>query len=134
MEEEPFDDWPLDGERSIARNARELRRDDQLWLQHHAEWAKNSGVRADDGSMREHKALCTALHRFTCCDQLCVVNLAGCEAINSRRALIEFAHEGRPDQPRWMLVTTSSGTSPARLGPGLARRGWPTLPPSRRSV
>ncbi len=64
-EEELFDDWPLDGERSLARGAGELRRDDRR-LQHHAEWAKISGVRVNDRSMHEHKAPGSALHHFTC--------------------------------------------------------------------
>ncbi len=30
-----------------------------------------------------------------------MVNLAGCEAINARRQLIEHAHDGHPQAPRW---------------------------------
>ena len=32
---------------------------------------------------------------------MCTVNLAGCEAINTRRELIEYAHRNTPEQPRW---------------------------------
>ena len=32
---------------------------------------------------------------------MCTVNLAGCEAVNARRELIEYAHRNTPEQPRW---------------------------------
>ncbi len=101
MFEEPLDDWPLDGERTLAHALRELRREDRSWLQHHEHWMKVSGVRNNDRSAHEHFSICTALHWFTCYDQYNVVNSAGCEALNARRELIEFAHEGRPEAPRW---------------------------------
>jgi len=101
MEEEAFDDWPLDTKRSLTHTLRELRRADLSWLQHHDNWMKVSGVRVNDRSAHEHQLLCTALHWFTCYDQICVVNSAGCETLNARRELIEHAHEGRPEAPRW---------------------------------
>ncbi len=99
--EEAFEDWPLDGERTLGYAARELRRGDMSWLQHHERWLKFSGVRSNDRSSHEHLALCTAMHHFSTYDQLCIVNSAGCEALNSRRELIEHARKQSPEAPRW---------------------------------
>ena len=41
------------------------------------------------------------MHHFSTYDQLCIVNSAGCEALNSRRELIEHAHKQPPEAPRW---------------------------------
>ena len=99
-EEDEFTDWPLQGERSMSAAARGLRRKDQSWLQHHENWLKHSGVRPNDRSTHEHRVLCASLRHYTTYDQVCTVNLAGCEAINARRELIEYAHRTTPEQPR----------------------------------
>ena len=99
-EEDEFTDWPLQGDRSMSAAARGLRRKDQSWLQHHENWLKHSGVRPNDRSTHEHRVLCASLRHFTTYDQVCTVNLAGCEAINARRELIEYAHRTTPEQPR----------------------------------
>ena len=99
--EEPLDDWPLEGERGLAWSCTELRRSDRSWLQHHDMWKRESGVGEHDRSVHEHHALCLALHHFCTYDQLQVVNVAGCEALNARRQLIEHAHKGHPLAPRW---------------------------------
>ncbi len=99
--EEVFDDWPLRGDRNTGNNMRDLRREDRTWLTHHEDWVSKSGVRQNDRSVHEHKALCTALYWGTVYDQLQLPNLAMAETLNNRRQLIEHAHEGHPEQPRW---------------------------------
>ncbi len=99
--EEVFGDWPLRGDRNTGNNMRDLRREDRTWLTHHEDWVSKSGVRQNDRSVHEHKALCTALHWGTVYDQLQLPNLAMAETLNNRRQLIEHAHEGHPEQPRW---------------------------------
>ena len=98
---ESFDDWPLQGERNLPYSCRQLRREERTWLGHHDNWVKLSGVRNNDRSVHEHLVLCTSLHHLVTYDQLQLVNLAGAEAINVRRQLIERAHEGHPEAPRW---------------------------------
>ena len=51
--------------------------------------------------MHEHASICRALQWLTCYDQVNLPALAGAEALNRRRALIEFAHHGRPDAPSY---------------------------------
>ena len=99
--EEVFDDWPLDTERTISRACRELRRGDMTWLTHHTAWVRDSGVRHNDRSVHEHRNLCTALHHLATYDQLHLPNICGAEVLNGRRELIENAHEGHPEAPRW---------------------------------
>ncbi len=101
MVEEAFDDWPVEGTRSMSHSMRELRRNARSWLQHHSEWTRLSGVAQTDRSVHEHRVLCTSLHHMVTYDQLAVVNLAGAETINARRELIEHAHEQAPHAPRW---------------------------------
>ena len=113
---EEFDDWPVDGERCIGHSTRELRRGDRSWLQHHDEWMTRSGVAKNDRSSHEHKVSCTSLHHFTTYDQLAIVNLAGCEVINVRRELIEFAHQQSPGVPRWDCAEEFMGFKESREG------------------
>ncbi len=101
MRKEVFDDWPLAGERGLGWACRELRRQDRSGLQHHTEWVRTSGVAAHDRSVHEHHSLRVALHHMATYDRLQLCNLAGAEALNSRRQLVDHAHEGHPLAPRW---------------------------------
>ncbi len=113
---EEFVDWPVDGERCIGHSARELRRGDRSWLQHHDEWMTRSGVAKNDRSSHERKVLCTSLHHFATYDRLAIVSLAGCEVINARRELIEFAHQQSPGAPRWDCSEEFMGFKESREG------------------
>ena len=99
--EEVFDDWPLQGERNLTYACRHLRREERTWLGQHEHWVRSSGVRQNDRSVHEHAVLCTSLHHLTTYDQLQTINCAGAETLNARRQLIEKAHEGTPENPRW---------------------------------
>lgn len=101
IEEIDFDDFPLQGPRTVAHDVRQLRRLGLDFNQHHESWLKKSGVRSSDRSVHEHGTLCRALHYMLCYDQLNIAALASAEAINRRRSLIEFAHSGRPDAPSY---------------------------------
>ena len=96
-----FDDFPLQGPRTVFRDARQLRRLGFDWLQHHESWLKKSGVRLTDRSVHEHSALCRVLNLMTSYDQLNLPSLASAEALNRRRTLIEVAHQGRPEAPSY---------------------------------
>ena len=100
-EEEDFWDWPLEGERSMMDSCTQLRREELSWLGHHERWLKHSGVRPNDRSTHEHLALCVALHHLATYDQVALPNLAGAEALDARRQLIEHAHERTPEMPQW---------------------------------
>ena len=117
MDEEVFDDWPLDTERSLAYMLRVLTRSNLTWLRHHDLWVRMSGVRDGDRSIHEHSVLCTALRWATCYDQLQVVNIAGLEVLNACRELIEHAHSGgRGSAPRWDAADEFMGTRGAERG------------------
>ncbi|CAE6955819.1 unnamed protein product [Symbiodinium sp. CCMP2592] len=96
-----YDDFPLTGPRTVMRDLRQLRRAGLDFVQHHESWIKKSGVRSTDRSVHEHASICRALQWLTCYDQVNLPALAGAEALNRRRALIEFAHHGRPDAPSY---------------------------------
>jgi hypothetical protein len=89
------------GPRTVAHDTRQLRRQGMTYQQHHEAWLKKSGVRINDRSVHEHQVLCRALNLFACYDQLNLPALAGIEALNRRRTVIEFAHSGRPDAPSY---------------------------------
>ena len=97
--EEPFEDWPIEGPRTVLHSLRTLRRQGDSWLDLHERWLSRSGVSRSDRSVHEHQSLCRILHYLTCYGQLNVPNLAGAEAANRRRSLIEYAHHGRPLAP-----------------------------------
>ena len=101
MEEVTFDDFPLQGPRTIMHDVRQLRRLSMDFTQHHESWLKKSGVRHTDRSVHEHAAICRALNLLVCYDQLNAGGLACAEAMNRRRTLIEHAHQGRPDTPSY---------------------------------
>ena len=101
LEEVDFDDFPLQGPRTICHDVRQLRRLGMDFVQHHESWLKKSGVRSSDRSVYEHASLCRALNYMMCYDQLNVGALASSEAMNRRRTLIEHAHQGRPDAPSY---------------------------------
>lgn len=83
------------------RDVRQLRRQSMDFMMHHESWLKNSGVRSTDRSVYEHACICRVLHYMVSYDQLNVVSLASAEALNRRRALIEIAHQGRPEGPSY---------------------------------
>ena len=98
-EEVEFDDYPLQGPRTLYHDSRQLRRMGLDFLMHHEGWIKKSGVRISDRSVHEHGSICRALHYMMTYDQLNLPSLASAEALNRRRTLIEHAHQGRPDAP-----------------------------------
>ena len=61
-EEIDFTDFPLQGPRTICRDARQLRRLGLDFVQHHEAWCRKSGVRSGDRSVHEHASLCRALN------------------------------------------------------------------------
>lgn len=101
FEEVDFDDFPLQGPRTISHDTRQLRRLGLDFVQHHESWLKKSGVRASDRSVHEHSSVCRALNLMMCYDQLNMPAIAAAEALNRRRTLIEHAHQGRPDAPSY---------------------------------
>ena len=101
LEEVDFADWPLQGPRTMFRDLRQLRRLGTDFVQHHEGWVRKSGVRSNDRSVHEHLAICRALNFLVSYDQLNVANIAGAEALNRRRTLIEIAHQGRPEAPSY---------------------------------
>ena len=101
FEEIDYDDFPLQGPRTIAHDTRQLRRLGFDFVQHHESWVKKSGVRVSDRSVHEHSAICRCLNYMMCYDQLNLCALASAEALNRRRTLIEHAHQGRPDAPSY---------------------------------
>lgn len=98
-EEVEFDDYPLQGPRTLYHDSRQLRRMGLDFLMHHEGWIKKSGVRISDRSVHEHGSICRVLHYMMTYDQLNLPSLASAEALNRRRTLIEHAHQGRPDAP-----------------------------------
>ena len=96
-----YEDFPLQGPRTVMHDVRVLRRLGLDFLLHHDSWVKKSGVRTTDRSVYEHSSICRALHLMVTYDQLNVPSIAAAEALNRRRALIEHAHAGRPDTPSY---------------------------------
>ena len=101
LEEVEFEDFPLQGPRTMFRDLRQLRRSRLDFLLHHEAWLKKSGVRTTDRSVHEHASICRALNWMLSYDQLNLPALASAEALNRRRTLIEFAHQGRPEAPSY---------------------------------
>ena len=99
VHEEPFDDWPIEGPRTINYSLKQLRRQGESWLDAHERWVRRSGISSSDRAIHEHQALCRVLHLLCSYDQLNLPNLAGAEAANRRRALIEHAYASRPFAP-----------------------------------
>ena len=97
--EDPFDDWPILGDRVMANTCRELRRNGTDFLRQHEVWVQRSGVNQNDRSVHEHAVIARALHWLSTCDQLNLPNICGAEALELRRQLIEKAHEANPLQP-----------------------------------
>ena len=101
FEEVDYDDFPLQGPRTISHDSRQLRRLGMDFVQHHESWIKKSGVRSSDRSVHEHSSICRVLNMMMCYDQLNLPALASAEALNRRRTLIEHAHQGRPEAPSY---------------------------------
>ena len=113
FEEVEFEDFPLQGPRTMYRDARQLRRLGMSFVQHHESWLKKSGVRVADRSVFEHASLCRVLDYMTSYDQLNLPALASAEALNRRRSLIEIAHQGRPEAPTYEAAEEIMGVREA---------------------
>ncbi|CAE7794892.1 unnamed protein product [Symbiodinium sp. CCMP2592] len=100
-EEIEYEDFPLQGPRTMYRDLKQLRRLGMSFVQHHESWVRKSGVRSSDRSIYEHSTLCRSLDYMASYDQLNLPALACAEALNRRRALIELAHQGRPEAPSY---------------------------------
>ena len=70
IEEVEYDDFPLQGPRTICHDIRQLRRLGMDFVQHHESWLRKSGVRNSDRSVYEHSSICRALNFMLCYDQL----------------------------------------------------------------
>ena len=120
--EEFFDDWPLEGPRTVRWMAKEIAKAGGGPLQHHQRW--KAAVRGDEGdrSVHEHELLCLALELAGCYDQLDIGSLAAFEVLGRRLQLIEeskaaggaTAYEGA----KFFLGYRRGGTL---LAPGLGK-------------
>ncbi|CAE8724937.1 unnamed protein product [Polarella glacialis] len=99
--EEDFEDYPLGGPRTMAHTVRQLKRMSMSFLQQHEAWVRKSGIRSADRAVHEHLAICRCLHLLATYDQVNMPNIAGAEALNRRRALIENAYSGHPESPSY---------------------------------
>lgn len=114
MVEVDMPDFPLEGPRSALWMVRQLHRNSLDFRMHHERWIKSSGVRGNDRSIFEHRALCRAMDLLISYDQLNVANLAGAETLIRRLVTIEEAYRGRPDAPNYEHAEYMSGvTEPA---------------------
>ena len=124
-EELDFEDFPLQGPRTVYHDVRQLRRQGLDWIQHHESWLKKSGVRLTDRSVHEHSAICRVLNLMTSYDQLNLPSLASSEALNRRRTLIEIAHQGRPEAPSYEgseeIMGVKESADGALIDPALTR-------------
>lgn len=116
LEEADYDDFPLNGPRTLYHDIRQLRRQGMDFVQHHESWVKKSGVRNSDRSVFEHSSVCRVLNLMLCYDQLNVPALASAEALNRRRTLIEQAHQGRPEAPSYEAAEDIMGIREAGDG------------------
>ena len=116
LEEADYDDFPLNGPRTLYHDIRQLRRLGMDFVQHHESWVKKSGVRNTDRSVYEHASVCRVLNLMLCYDQLNVTSLASAEALNRRRTLIEQAHQGRPEAPSYEAAEDIMGIREAGDG------------------
>ena len=112
-----YEDFPLQGPRTMFRDLRQPRRLGMSFIQHHKSWLRKSGLRSTDRSIYEHSTLCPWLDFMASYHQLNLPALASAEALNRRRALIEIARQGRPDAPSYEAAEEGvSGWQ--RRGPG----------------
>ena len=115
LEEADYDDFPLNGPRTLYHDIRQLRGQGMDFVQHHESWVKKSGVRNSDRSVFEHSSVCRVLNLLLCYDQLNVSALASAEALNRRRTLIEQAHQGRPEAPSYEAADDIMGIQRRKL-------------------
>ena len=60
--EDDFDDWPIDGPRSVYAVLKQLRRDGRNFLQQHDDWVLRSQIDSANCAVHEHRVLSRALH------------------------------------------------------------------------
>ncbi len=83
----------------LSNTCTELRRSGLTFLTHHESWVPKSGVHQRDRCVHEHLVLRRAPHWLATYDQLNLPNVAGAEALDLRRQLIERAVEASPSAP-----------------------------------
>ncbi len=96
-----FNDWPVDGPRSVSWFIKALRKSHLTFITHHQTWVHRSGVREGDRVVHEHMALRRSMNLLACYDQVNVANFAGCGAMMKRLQLLEEAYWGRPSAPNF---------------------------------
>lgn len=121
MQKDPHKDWPMEGPRTIAFSLRQLRRQNESWLDLHEWWVYRSCISSGDRSIHEHKSPCRVLYLITSYDQLNLSSVAGAEA-NCRRALIEHAYSSRPYAPDYSGSIEFFGNRTSQDGTLVAKR------------
>ena len=84
-----FDDWPLEGPRTVRWMATEIARAGGGSLQHHQRWRVAAKVDDSDRSVHEHEVLCLALELAGSYDQMELGALSSFEVLARRIQLIE---------------------------------------------
>jgi len=89
LDEQTFDDWPLEGPRTLSWIAREMGKVGGGPMQHHQRWRTSAKVDDSDRSVHEHEVLCLALELGGCYDQMELGSLAAFEVLARRLRLLE---------------------------------------------
>ena len=114
--------WPLKGQRA-AKEAMLAVRDagQEGWDDHHAHWARRSGIGEKTATAREHRVICMALRLLTQFDQVDMCGLASAELLVRRLRQLETATRRNPRQPDFdgldMVLDTAVDDSGALVLP-----------------
>jgi len=89
LKEQKFDDWPLEGPRTVRWLSKEFVKSGGGPLRQHQNWRKDIKAEDNDRSIHEHELLALAFELGGCYDQLDISALASFEVLARRMQLIE---------------------------------------------
>ncbi|CAE8641626.1 unnamed protein product, partial [Polarella glacialis] len=87
--EVPFDDWPLEGPRTMSYWCKELAKVNLDPVARHGTWRHDNTIRDDEKMGMQHEILSDILEQALCVDQLDVSNCASFECLVRHLQLIE---------------------------------------------
>lgn len=113
MSEAPFEDWPLEGPRTVLHLAKHMDKHGKSPSAFLERWCRAKRIEDSDRVQHELRTIVDCIELLGCYDQVNLANLAGVEVLARRLQTVFDAYELNPQRPNYEAARYFSGMGTA---------------------